>query len=376
VRVANIGAAAVGITALNLLYNPEAYRKIDDNKKSRNVVIPYFPDYLNFIDSKGNKRTWNMTIPGTGGPMFFYNLFTGLTHKLMYEVGMTSLPPSYDAIIKSLGQNAPVQTMLPPVLSGVVSYSTNYSFWRNDYIFKEEGGRSFNWPYSVAEGMNNPNVSQLAKDIGKVTRLSPKRLQAFAGELFPKNNEFIWLFGKPYEMLLSNVPEKLRERVFQETMATIPGVNRLFDLSIDEAFRRTGGVSRERQESEIEKRNYLRRSEFKLLMEERERGGDVRDRLMDFYRKVGKEDRDARDRFRDESDKLRQIEKLPNKTLWKGMLNKSDELKAMDYYERMKVESSPEEQDSLRKELRILDNAGFVGEKFFKELHRLRRNEE
>jgi Fe2+ or Zn2+ uptake regulation protein len=57
------------------------------------------------------------------------------------------------------------------------------------------------------------------------------------------------------------------------------------------------------------------------------------------------------------------------------MLNKSNELKAMDYYERMKVESSPEEQASLRRELRILEDAGFISDEFHDELRRIRRKD-
>ena len=67
VRVANIGAAAVGITAMSLLYNPKAYREIPEDDKTRNVTIPFMSDYLKFKDSKGEERTWHMKVPGVGG---------------------------------------------------------------------------------------------------------------------------------------------------------------------------------------------------------------------------------------------------------------------------------------------------------------------
>ena len=77
----------------------------------------------------------------------------------------------------------------------------------------------------------------------------------------------------------------------------------------------------------------------------------------------------------DDSTKLAMIEKMEHKSIWKGMLGKSDELKAMDFNERLKVESSPEEQKSLRRELGRLMAAGFIGESFFEELGRIRRKD-
>jgi hypothetical protein len=374
-RIANIGATAVGITALSLLYNPKAYREISDNDKERNIVIPFLPDYLKFKDSKGEERTWNMKIPGTGGPMFFYNLFAGLTHKFMYEAGMTNIPPSYDSIIKSLAQNAPVQSMAPPVISALTSYVTNYSIWQDRNLFTKLGGKTFSWPQSKAEGINDPNVAQLAKTVGGATGLSPTRLQGAVGELIPKNNEFMWLFGKTYEGLFSGVPEKIQERVWQETIVKTPGVNRLFSLNTPDAYRQTGDASRGVQEEKVEMRNYLRKSEFDLIMEEKARGGDVKDKLRTFYRSVAKEDPEAMQRYMDDSTKLAMIEKMEHKSIWKGVLGKSDELKAMDFHERLKVESSPEEQKSLRRELGRLMAAGFVGESFFEELGRIRRKD-
>lgn len=375
VRVANIGAAAVGITAMSLLYNPKAYREIPEDDKTRNVTIPFMSDYLKFKDSKGEERTWHMKVPGVGGPMFFYNLFSGLTHKFMYDSGMTNVPPDYGAIIKSLGQNAPAQTIAPPVIAGLMSYVTNYSLWQDRNLFTKMGGKTFSWPQSRVEGVNDPNVAQLAKDIGGVTGLSPKRLQGSVGELIPKNNEFMWLFGKAYEGLLSNVPEKLQERAWQETIAKTPGFSRWFNLNIPDAYRQVGDASRWKQEAEVDKKNYLRKSEFDMLMEEKARGGEVKDKLRTFYRKVAKEDPEAMQRFMDDSTKLAMIEKMEHKSIWKGMLGKSDELKAMDFNERLKVESSPEEQKSLRRELGRLMAAGFIGESFFEELGRIRRKD-
>jgi hypothetical protein len=171
------------------------------------------------------------------------------------------------------------------------------------------------------------------------------------------------------------MPEKLMKRTWQETITKSPGFKRLFGLSFPGAYRQVGDEARWKQQEAVDKRDYVRRSEFDKIMEERGKGGEVRDKLRTFYREVGREDKDARDRFKDEADQLRTIERLPNKSLWKGMLNKSNELKAMDYYERMKVESSPEEQASLRRELRILEDAGFISDEFHDELRRIRRKD-
>jgi hypothetical protein len=370
-RISNIGAAAVGITAMSLLYNPEAWREIPDWDRERNVCIPFLSDYLKFKDSNGEKRTWHIKIPGTGGPMFFYNLFSWLTHKFMYDSGMTKMQPDYSIIPKSVLQNAPAQTMTPPIVSALLSYTKN--IWQDRNIFTKLGGKVFSWPGSSVEGMNDSDVSQLAKDIGGLTGFSPKRLQGSFSEIVPTGNEFIWAFGKAYEGLFNSMPEKLMERTWQETIIKSPGFKRLFGLSFLGAYRQVGDEARWKQQEAVDKRDYVRRSEFDKIMDEREKGGEVRDKLRTFYREVGREDEDARDRFEDEADQLRMIERLPNKSLWKGMLNKSNELKAMDYYERMKIESSPEEQASLRRELRILEDAGFISDDFHDELRRIRR---
>jgi len=376
IRVANIGAAAVGITALSLLYDPKAWSEIPDDKRRRNAVIPFFPNYLNFIGSKGQERSWYMKIPGAGGPMFFYNLFSGLTHKLMYETGMTTIRPNYEAIAGSLTQSTAVRMTLPPAIAGVVSYVTNHSSWKNDAIFKELGGKSFWFPMSKVEGMYDPNVSQLAKHIGGITGLSPKRLEGASSEIIPRNNEFIWVFSRAYEGLLSSLPKKLLDRTWQEVITSVPGFNRWFGLTMPAAYRQMGDEARWRQEAREDEKNYLRRDEFNLIMEEKARGGDVREKLKDFYAKVGKEDPEALDRFLNDTIKLSMIETMKHRDVWKEMLGKSDKLKAADFHERYKTEASPEERKSLNKELGRLMVADFIGEGFFEELGKLRREDQ
>jgi len=360
-----IGIPTVLVVAASKLYAPKTSRDIPEYMHDNNFVIP-FPDSFRFTGKDGQEYGLVLTIPLDSGAAFFKNLFRGLTEKFMYEAGLTDEEPNYEAILGSLTKTAPDIMSLPPSHRAVMEYLLNIDFWTRKSI----SPKTFKYPDSMEEYIKG-KTSELAIDVGKVTGLSPERLERVKRAILGDN---IWTYavGKGYDEAFGDIPKEMREEHLALVLAEIPGVKRFIKVV------RAGGGRIEKQKEILEK---IDLADF------------INSRNVDFYAKLyhwyGKKDAkkefidyvtdkervktlDEKERLIKRWEFIRAIKDLPDRSSWANMWYKSPEAKARDYVDRLRAAKTEEEKEELKRKLDILIKAGgYVTPRFRYEVSRL-----
>jgi len=363
-RLASIGSAAVGVTLAAILLAEEADRDVPEYVHNRNVVVYPFGDFFKFQDEEGNDRWFYFKLPLDPDTAFFYNVFRGMTKKLAYEAGLTKREPNYDAIIGSLKSTYPMESPLSPSVRAWVDYTTSYSTWRDRKIQSDED--TFNWPKSTIEGRFDPRVSQLAKDVGGLTGLSPKRLEAAVPNIIPSGNEYVYIMGKLYEQAFNEVDPKERSQHWALTLSKIPFIKSFMGVTIPRAYRMAG---REEIREDVEFDRYIRVNKLDALAEGFHWKGSGTEAAIDEHIDQYENDWEV-ESMEKKVEFIITIKDLPNRRSWSSMFGSSPEAKAKDFYDIKKVLSSSE-QEGLEDELTILEESGYTSQRFYDELSRL-----
>jgi hypothetical protein len=365
-RFTSLGIGAAGITMASWLNAPHVKKGIPDYVNHRNITIPLFPNWLSFKDNEGNDRYFYLKVPVDPGTALFYNLAKGLTEKLMYEKGMIDHEPDYRQITGTLKKLSPIQGGLPPNLEAFYGYITNHSVWKDRSMFADLGGRSFDWPDSQHEGVNDPNVSAIAKDVGKVTKLSPKRLHEASRSVMPSGNEYIYAMGKAYEIALGDVDPRAATQHFAMTLSEIPGIKRIIGITVPRAHRTQ---PRDDLKDEQDVVQFLRNSNLDTVAENYYWWGVGS--LMDAEKMIANQkEKSLRISMRKKVKFIRDIKSLGHRTSWSSMFNATPEVKGADFYDMYQT-ASDEERVALRREMDTLGRLGYTSRRFWKEYERL-----
>jgi len=360
-----IGIPTVMSVAAARLYAPRTSRDIPPYQDDLNMNIP-FPDSMRFTDSTGQEVGLYLSIPLDSGAAFLKNLFQGLTEKFMYESGLTTEEPDYEAILGSLTKFAPDIMSLPPSSRAAFEYMFNIDFWTRRQITQDK----FDWPMS-AEEYEKGKTSEMAIDVGGVTKLSPKRLERVKRAILG-NNIWTYAVGKGYDEMFGDVPEEMKEEHIALVLAEIPGIKRFVKVA------RPGSGLMDKQteiinESEFE--NFVNSRNVDFLAKAAYWHGieESREELREYLGDKEKvKDRDEFHRLRDRIKFLQGIKELQNRNSWARMWYKSAEDKAKDFVNRMKSAATPEEEDEIRKQLSIVTRAGgYVTDDFRTEVSKL-----
>lgn len=361
-----IGIPTILATVLGILYSRKTYDSQPSYLGKNNITIP-FPDNFIFEDKTGQEYGFVLTLPVGSGVAFFKNLFTAATEKAMYELGFTEKEPNYKVIVESLIQTAPDMTSMEPSERAVFEYLTNIDTWTMKNITPE----TFPWPMS--EGEYTPwQTPQLAQDVGKVTKLSPDRLEKVKEALLGNN---IWsaLVGKGYEEIMGNVPKELQEEHLALVLSEIPGIKR---------FIKTVKIGTGRMEEQNPILDQVRYEDY------------INTRDLDVYAKAyywygAKEGRtemnkllqdtsrvktyDEKERLINRAMFIEKVKGLPERSAWLKMWHKPAEAKAREYYKLMQEAGSKEARDRLREQFStILDiDEGYVGPAFYEAYERI-----
>ena len=370
-RVANIGIAATGITAVGWMMYPKVMKEIPAYDQKRNVTFPLFPGWLSFRDEEGNERFFYLKLTQDPGAAFFHKFFSTITQTYLYDRGLINHEPDYEEVIEALKSQLPTETILPPNLQALVGYATNYSWWKDRQMYTDAGGRTFDWPESRHE-VKKGRESQLATDTGKVTGLSPKRLEEAASSVLPAGNEFVYLFGKAYETMFSDVPKEMRKQHWAMTLAKVPGIRRIIGITqprIERAVRRE-----EIYEEDLLER-VIRNGQLEFLSEgyHWKKVGNYQN-VKEFIR--SHKDLKVRDSLREKDKFIKDVKTLSHRRYWVNMYHFNPKVKAQEYYELIsKVD--PEEYEQIMEEKSILTKAGgFFTENFWLEFRKIRREKE
>jgi len=352
VRVANVAIPSVGATIATILYAPEAKRDTPEWQYTGGPVFPFFPDSLNFIDEEGNKRYINVRLPTDPIIAAFYNVFRGLTEKMLYETGYTNIEPNYQAIIDSIKRSLPIDQPLAPFVNAYLAYFQNLDTWKNEKVVDE----AYDWPKSGMEGQRDERVSKLARDIGKKTGISAPRLEAAGRQFGIQSNEFTWALGQIYDLATNDVDPRLRRQHWAMVIAKTPGLRNLMSVTVPRAYRIKDRHDMKQDESF---NNMLIREELDYKAEGYYWKGVGNEADIDAYIDSF-EEKHIRDRLEKKRLFIENIKDLKHRTSWSSVFHTSPEYKAEDYYKIWKIESSPEERLALERELDELLVAGYI----------------
>lgn len=363
-------ATAAGITATAWSMYPDVMKDIPNEGNEKNLVFPLFPESLSFEDENGDTRYFYAKLRMDPGQAFMYRLSEALTRTYLYDRGILSAEPDYWKLTKSLKQLGPVGISLPPSIQMGVDYSTNYSWWKERQMYTDNGGKTFDWPNSRFEGMNDNRVSQIAKDVGSVTGLSPKRLQGSVSNVIPSNNEFVYLFGTAYEQAFSDVPKEARKKPWMQTLAEIPGVNRVIGITSPGYSR---GQIRNQVNEDVELKNIIVNSKFNELAENYAwHGVGEVSKVYEYMNSL--KDKDKYDRMKDDLKFMIDVKNLPHRSSWLGLRRDSIEKRARSYIE-MTERATDKELGQIRSEYEFIKSKGGLGiitDEFRKEVEKFK----
>ena len=368
-RIGNIAIPTVAGTIAATLFAPEVVRDTPEYDHARSATFPFFPDSLNFIDEEGNIRYINVQIPLDPMIATVYNIFRGLTNKMLYEAGYTEIEPDYQAIVDSITSTFPMDAPASPAIQAWYAYFRNIDTWKNRKIVPES--ERFDMPDSQVEGQRDPRVSQLAKDIGKVTKVSPKRLSAAARNFGLPSNEWTWALGKLYDEAFNDMDPRLRKQHWAITLSKTPGIKNLMGVTVPRAYRM--GDRRDLEKVD-QLESFLRRDELDFHAEGYYWKGVGSEFEIDKFIDGFEEEHivkglEKRRKFTED------IKDLPHRSSWKNYFHTSPEAKAKDFY-KIWLATPENEKSALDSELDDLLDAGYVSEvsqdRFFDVYDRLR----
>lgn len=367
-RISNVAIPTIGATIAMTLFAPEAKRDTPEWQHIGGPVVTLFPDSLNFIDDEGNKRWINVRLPTDPMIAAFYNVFRGLTNKMLYEAGMTDIEPNYETIVESITRALPTGSTLAPVLAAFFTYFKNIDVWRNKKVVEE----AFPWPMSEKEGQLDPKLGQLPKDIAKVTGVSAPRLSAAVRQVGLQNNEYAWAIGKLYDMANNDLDPRLRMQHWAITLSQTPGLKNLMSVTVPRAYALAGRKDL-KQQDRFDK--MLRREEMNFLAEGyywKGVGSESKiDKFIDKY-----EEGHIRKSLETRRNFIEKVKDLPHRSSWVSFYHVPPEMKAKEFYKLWQVESSPEERMALERELDDLLDVGYISkaseDRFFETLENLK----
>jgi len=368
-RVAQLGLTATGITAAAWSLYPETMKDMADTGSDRDVKWPIAPNWLKVKDRDGNDVSFYGKLRMDPNAAFLYKVFEGLTRTYMYDQGLINVEPNYKKLTKSLKQLGPVDVKLPPAIQAWIDYKTNYKWWQERMMYKELGGKTLDWPESQYEGMYDERVPQMAKDIAKVTKLSPARLAGAISNVIPSNNEFVWLTGKAYEMAFSDVPEEVRNQHWLITLAETPGFDRIVGITRHGQGR---WKVKSEVENEVELGRMVRNGKFDMLATRNAwYGVKNKKELFDF---VKKQDFDVYNDMMDIFEFMKDpvVKTLPHRDFWLSMKHMSIEGRAKTWVELLDRASEAEKKQLMNELSQIMVVGGVVTPKFMDEVGRLR----
>jgi len=368
--VQTVGIPTVLVVAASKLYSPETSDDIPEYLEDNNLVIP-FPDSFRFIDSAGQENGLALTIPLDSGAAFFKNLFRGLTQKFMYETGVIDRPPDYQAILGSLTKAAPDIMSLPPAQRAAFEYMLNIDFWTRKHITPE----TFSWPKS-AEEFTKGRTSEMAIDVGQVTKLSPDRLEAVKRSLLGDN---IWTYavGAGYDEAFGDIPKEMQEEHLALILSKVPGIKRFIRVvkSGTDIMEKQGEILEDTKFNDFVNSgsiDYYSKAHYWYGVK------GANDKLMEHLNDKKKVPTLAeQERLIGRAEFISKIKDLPNRATWVRMWSQPAEAKARDYLDRLDRAKTEAQKESLSRQLSVVLGArGYAGPEFFREVERLRAEQE
>ena len=188
-------------------------------------------------------------------------------------------------------------------------------------------------------------------------------MQGSIGNVFPRGNEFVYLFGKAYEVAFDDIPEEVRKEHFLMTLARFPGINRVIGVTIPEYDRR---IRRDKAEEEELLETVIRNGELDSITKAYywHGAGSYKDvagvlakqKDIDIF-----ESMERRVRF------IENVKDLGHRNYWVSMYHATPKAKARDYVETYNRASEQERKELLLERAELDAIGGYITDKFLEE---------
>jgi hypothetical protein len=358
---AKVGAIAAGITIAAWVNHKDVMQDIPVEGNERNIIFPFMPDTLKYVDKDGNIRHFYFKVRVDPNLALIYKTFEYGTKHFINKSGLGQIDDvnlQFPSALKNLG---PENISMPPLPRMWDDYRKNV----DDYTGKQIVNKPLPWPKSRVEGAESITVSPLAKEVGAVTGLSPKRLDVTARDIIPYNNEFVTIMGKGFALAHGDDVRDMTEPWYA-TLAKIPGVNRIIGITVPHYSDRAAGVQ---ISEDLNVETIVRDEHFKSLMENYLSSKDSKERnkadiaVTDYiYSKttggIPVFDEELRKMLKNRKAFYEKTEGMPESSFWRTMESLgSDEAKAKYYVERFD-KASPEMKVRLQEGQAILKASG------------------
>ncbi|MFA5381959.1 MAG: LPD38 domain-containing protein [Candidatus Micrarchaeia archaeon] len=327
-KVGQIGALAVGLYLANTLVNKDAWDQIPENEKVTNWIIT---TPFSYLDELGNKRYHYFRIAKDQGQRVFASAFEGMMALLKGE------KVDGRQIASAVGDFLPLvpNEKLPPTFQAMIGYLANKDFWRNRDIWRG--------PKVESSEEYNRYTHPLLIKAGEVTGLSPERLGYALGTMIPATNSYVSMVGGGIKSILSDLPEKDREKTLGEILGNFPMANKLM-RSTDpyvpyqqeiEGSTLQENTQRFKQRRELEK---LIDANFSLPLEER---------MAVYSQYITAQPPNDTKRLIREVKNYEAYHEVPDRRWWLSLSHLAPEVRAEAFYKRYKA-ATPDKQEVLR----------------------------
>jgi len=352
-KFAQLGALATGLYLANHYVHKDNYARVTDRDKVNNFIImtPY-----KITDKNGNERCLYFKVAKDQGQRIACTIFENLMAKAIGE------EVNADQISQSVQEFIPIipTENLPPAIDAVMGYSANRDFWTREDIWKGK-------KVKARDEYTNYTHPALVK-AGKVTGMSPKRLEYALGQLFTRGNIYTSLVSGGLTMLMNNLPEEDRRKTTAEIVTNLPIIRRMCRLTPPYSEKEL----KELKKAEIEEstRRYRQRRElsgmanryYGKLKDEKIKDEGILDEARAFIKKQPMEDRKRLAAwFRNYG----RVYAVPNRLWWLDLSEMPPEARATVFWTKY-LESDEKE----RKELNVLAKKipGLWSDRFIKRL--------
>jgi len=354
IKVAQLGMFATGLYLANRYINREAYESISDEVRKSNFVIttPW-----KFEDELGQTRYIYFTIPKDPGQKFFTYFFEYATKRMLGE------EEDIDSVVSTMMELNPVTdtSILPPSAQSLVGYLTNKDFYFRSDIWK---GPEVEPEKEYIPGKTHPFFI----DVGKVTGLSPERLEYALGRLFASGNYYAHLVGWGYKQLFDGLPDSNKEQHLAMILSKNPILRRF--IKVTNPYNRHAELVEDASRDSSTKR-WTNTMELDRLTEGYLFHDNVKvEEIRSFVKEVAKKDgADEASRLFDRFRFQKKVRNLDNRVLWLRLHRLTPEARARVFHE-VWSKASESRKVEMRKEMAIIGKKVF-SEQFFREYRRL-----
>lgn len=335
-KFANLGAIATGLYLANKYINPECWDSVPDREKVNSFVLT---TPFKITDKSGNRRHFYFKIAKDQGQRVLCTAFENLMKKALGE------EINADQIVQSISDFLPIipDQNIPPTLDALMGYMANKDFWLRKDIWRGEKPT----PREEFTIYTHPALVKA----GKITGLSPERLEYSLSQIFTRGNVYTALVSGGLSAVMNDMPEADKRKTTAEIVQRLPMIRRVFRLT--PPYKESEIKALEKAETEEITRKLKQKRELKKLTNEYYRklkDEKVQDRtlLSEIKTFVKGQPKEDRKRLANWFKNYGIVYAIPDKSWWLNAAELTPEVRATLFWTKY-LESDKEGKEELKK---------------------------